>query len=856
MFRMLKKRSISFASTLILSLMVCTVIMLLLFFFLQRRDISNWYTEIAQKTLTQKSQYLSHRINMYLNEPQRAAELISDLVNASSGIDSPAVEQQLKHVLGHDFVSSDTISRIGLATADGKYVAYERDKATGAIFPIKTSSTVRDRLDIYRTASKDSDIVGHVEHYNIFSRHWFVKAMTQTRPFWTKNYYHMSTSNGQAMSWRMPLYGDSRAFKGVVFADINPTVISNYLTKSAPSSDSTLLLLDDQQQIISSSRPQYLASGDENQKGQHVKLRSIYAFPMLKALLQGENEQSTSSRIITHKGEDYFVIMHPVRDLSGQFNGSLVLIAPNLHPYTRYKTSHFMTLIMLSTLALFFMLLMIMLVRNFFYPLQRLVQKTRWLGKQSWETAEQGTLFTEIAVLEEELSKASGLITGMLNEQKQRIEKDKDTGILTREGFLNEPSLYDGRNLLVMIRVTNFRDMRSTLGHVYARRFIRFFAESLIQLAPAESIFCRYSEDLFIVTFPGHNEQKDLDTYWGLISSLFHDTPARQIQNDPEDASHVFTGQGGAVLETITTGNLADCMMNAGLALQQIRTGSNREYVLFTPEMRESELNNIRMFKALREDLLNDGFHLVLQPIVDLDNSDTFTEGECLIRWQSAELGFVPPDVFIGLAERTGTIIRLGRWIIEEACRELAAFIARGAPDDFKLHINISAVQLQQTDFSSHLLTCIQHNGLINSNICLEITESVLLQNSQKVIETLNYLRRLGLSVAIDDFGSGYSSLSYLHLLPFDCLKIDRDFVKGVLDDRKSEAIISSVIMLSQSFGVPLVAEGIETVEMGEKLESMGCVKAQGYYYSRPQLFSAWVPQNGVITVKANGSVL
>jgi EAL domain-containing protein (putative c-di-GMP-specific phosphodiesterase class I)/GGDEF domain-containing protein len=853
MFRMQKKRSVSFASTLILILMSCTILMIMLFFFLQRRDISHWYTEIAQKTLTQKSQFISHRIEMYLNEPQRAAEQMSDLVNASSGIDSPAIEQQLRHVLGHDYISGDTISRIGLATADGKYIAYERDKVTGAIFPIKTSLTDHDRLDIYRTASKDSDIVGHVDHYNIFSRHWFIKAMTQTRPFWTKNYYHMSTSNGQAMSWRLPLYGDNLAFKGVVFADINPGMISNYLAKSAPTSESTLLLLDNQQKIISSSRPQYLTADDAKQSGQHAKLHSIYAFPTLKALLQGVNEQSASSKIMPHKGNDYFVITQPVRDRSGQFAGSLVLITPNLHAYTLYKTSHLLTLITLSALALIFMLVMIMLVRNFFHPLQRLVQKTRWLGKQSWEPAEQGTLFTEIAVLEEELSKASGLINGMLNEQKQRIEKDKDTGLLTREGYLNEPSLYDGRNLMVMIRVTNFRDMRSTLGHAYSRRFIRFFAESLIQLAPAESIFCRYSEDLFIVTFPGHNEQKDLDTYWDLISSLFHDTPARQIQHNPEDASLVFTGQGGAVLEPITADNLVDCMMNAGLALQKIRSGSNREYVLFTPEMRESELNNIRMFQALREDLMNDGFHLVLQPIVNLDNIDTFVEGECLIRWQSAELGFVPPDVFIGLAERTGTIIPLGRWIIEEACRELAAFIARGAPKDFKLHINISAVQLQQTDFSSHLLTCIQHNGLINSNICLEITESVLLQNSQKVIETLNYLRRLGLSVAIDDFGSGYSSLSYLHLLPFDCLKIDRDFVKGVMDDDKSQAIISSVIMLSQSFGVPLVAEGIETVEMGEKLASMGCVKAQGYYYSRPQLFSAWVPQDGIITVKANG---
>lgn len=849
---MFKKHPISFASTLIAILMLCAIVMAMLFLALQVRETRSWFTEITEKTLTEKSQYVGHQIEIYLNKPRQAGILMSELVKASTDVDAPVIETELAQVFERYFSQKDSISRLGLATATGKYVAYERDIQTGQIFLVKTSTTEKDRLNIYHLNSENSHAICHVDNYNLFSRPWFIKAMTQDKPFWASNYYPMTTSNGATMSWRLPLYNDRDEFQGVLFSDINLATISHYLATSLPTAGSTVLLMDNQQQIVSASRPEYLSAHSVAVPGQEEQVQTLYSFPALTALLKKVNWQFQATQRISLEGSTHIVITRPVYDASGMLKWTLVMIAPDAHPLALFKTTHVLTLIILSTLALTFMLLLIMLVKYFFTPLHQLVQKTHLLGQRSWEPIARKTLFSEIVVLEQELSNASGLIGTMLNEQRQRLEKDSDTGMLTREGFINEPALFEQRNLMLMIRVTNFRDMRTTLGHQYARHFIRFFADNLRQIAPAESVFCRYAEDLFIVAFPGLNERKDLDTYWGLISSLFQDTPGRQAQHSEDSATHVFTGHAGAVLETITRQNVPDCMMNAGLALQQIRQDSNREFVLFEPEMRENELNNIRMFQALREDLLNDGFHLVLQPIVDLDDPQTFKEGECLVRWLSSELGFVPPDVFIGLAERTGTIIKLGRWIIEEACRELAAFIARGAPEDFKLHINISAVQLQQPDFSSHLLQCIQSNGLINGNICLEITESVLLQNSKRVIETLNYLRRLGLSVAIDDFGSGYSSLSYLHLLPFDCLKIDRDFVKGVLDDRKSEAIISSVIMLSRAFDVPLVAEGIETAEVGEKLQALGCVKAQGYYYSRPERFSAWSPQNGVITVESD----
>lgn len=842
-----KRYPVSFANMLIVVVSLCAALLIAVVFILQQQGMRSWYGQTTEKTLAEKSQYISHRIEMYLDKPHMAGVLLSHLDNVAGKIDSPAMEHELQHVLEEDFAGANSISRIGIASSGGKYIAFQRHPISGEVFMIKSSPVDNQNLIVYKGADENSGIASRVEDFHLDSRPWFIQAMESDKPFWTNSYYHMFANDGQVIGYRLPVRQSNHVFSGVIFADIYTSVLNNYLKKLEPTENSALLLVDGQRHIIASSKSKWLAKQNKQAQGGDAKLSSISMYPKLETLLQAVNLKGQTSQLAQLEGDNYYVLTHAVNDQTRRLGWSLVIITPETLPSGMLKHADARIFLSLAAMIIFFLLAFIFLVRHFSRPLNNLVQKARMLGRQPWEPAGEKRLYPEIAVLEEELDSASGVIFDMIADQKQRIEKDSATGLLTRAGLFNEPSLYENRNLMLMIRVTNFRDVRSTLGHTHSLKFIQFFAENLLQRCPDESIFCRYSEDLFIVVFPGHNEQKDLDTYWGMLSSLFQDTPDNRMQTDAEGRTYIFTGQAGAALAELNKETVADCMMNAGLALQQSRQGANGECVLFTPQMRELELNNICMHQALREDLQNDGFHLVMQPIVSLDNTTTFNEGECLVRWVSPSLGFVPPDKFIGLAERTGMITSLGRWIIEEACRQLAAFIARGAPEDFKLHINISPVQFQQSDFADHLLNCILRNGLMNRNICLEITESVLLQDSTKVIETLSYLRRLGLSVAIDDFGSGYSSLSYLHQLPFDCLKIDRGFVMGLMNDKKSEAVISSVIMLSQQFGVPLVAEGVETVEMGEKLQVMGCEKSQGYYYGRPQPFDVWMPLNGAV---------
>jgi EAL domain-containing protein (putative c-di-GMP-specific phosphodiesterase class I) len=271
--------------------------------------------------------------------------------------------------------------------------------------------------------------------------------------------------------------------------------------------------------------------------------------------------------------------------------------------------------------------------------------------------------------------------------------------------------------------------------------------------------------------------------------------------------------------------------------------------------MRESELYNINLYSDLRCALNGNEFYLVLQPIVSIETGDCI-EAECLIRWESPKQGFIPPDKFIPLAEKTGFILPLGKWIIEKACEELKILISRGVSESFKLHINISALQLVQPDFSIHLLDTVRKNGLRNENICIELTETVLLSEVKHTCEILNALRNYGISVAIDDFGSGFSSLSYLHMLPFDSIKIDRSFISSVLKDDNSEAVISAVVVLARGFNVPLVAEGIEDNAVRVRLIELGVEKAQGYYFCRPSRFEFFKCNDGKLDYSVETATL
>jgi len=230
----------------------------------------------------------------------------------------------------------------------------------------------------------------------------------------------------------------------------------------------------------------------------------------------------------------------------------------------------------------------------------------------------------------------------------------------------------------------------------------------------------------------------------------------------------------------------------------------------------------------------HDELTLVYQPIIDL-NSHKLVGFEALVRWNHPTRGLVYPAEFIPLAEETGLIIRIGEWILREACRELGVLQNRfPSQPPLRMSINISGKQFAQENLADLVAGIIQESGIVPNSLAIEITESMLMENLDVAVETLNRLRAMGVHIHIDDFGTGYSSLSYLHSLPIDALKIDRTFIHNLTAKGENAEIILSIMLLAKSMHFDVIAEGVELDHQLQQMKGMECRLGQGFLISQP----------------------
>jgi EAL domain-containing protein (putative c-di-GMP-specific phosphodiesterase class I) len=270
-------------------------------------------------------------------------------------------------------------------------------------------------------------------------------------------------------------------------------------------------------------------------------------------------------------------------------------------------------------------------------------------------------------------------------------------------------------------------------------------------------------------------------------------------------------------------------LRNAEAALKKAKTAGER-YLFYTEDMTARMVERLALENKLRAALENDEFVLHYQPKYEVDG-DTIAGLEALIRWQSPDLGLVPPLEFVPLLEETGLIIEVGAWALRRAAFDHRAWLEAkvAAP---RVAVNVSAIQLRQRDFVQRVAREIGA-GSVPAGIDLEITESVVMADIEASIEKLSALRRLGVGIAIDDFGTGYSSLFYLARLPAQALKIDRSFV-ATLGDPTTLKLVETIISLAHSLGLEVIAEGVETQEQANTLRRLRCDQLQGYLFSRP----------------------
>ncbi|MEO1295796.1 MAG: EAL domain-containing protein [Cyanobacteria bacterium J06636_16] len=429
----------------------------------------------------------------------------------------------------------------------------------------------------------------------------------------------------------------------------------------------------------------------------------------------------------------------------------------------------------------------------------------------------------------------------IIREKKLRYNATHDrlTGLPNRAYFLNRLSqsiqksqrVSDYQYAVLFIDLDAFKSINDSLGHDIGDKFLQHVVTHLKALISPLDCLARLGGDEFVVLLSGIEELSQAITICERIQAQLR-LPLKVKHHE------LFLGASiGLTLNESGHQNPEDILREADIAMYQAKRSGKRCYAVFNQVMQIQAKERLTLESDLHHALSRQELRLHYQPILSMANQ-TLVGFEALVRWNHPKRGLLYPEKFIQIAEETGLIHSIGRWIIQEACEQIQRW-QRQFPDvfkayDLKINVNISAVQLRHPDLVKHLRRVLEETQIPTKILKLELTESSILESFVQTKTTVQELQSLGVQLCIDDFGTGYSSLSRLHQIPINTLKIDRSFVKNIETTSGKEAIFRTIVLLAHNLGMDVVAEGIETPAQREMLLSIGCEYGQGYFWSKP----------------------
>ncbi|MEZ5525797.1 MAG: EAL domain-containing protein [Pseudomonadales bacterium] len=395
----------------------------------------------------------------------------------------------------------------------------------------------------------------------------------------------------------------------------------------------------------------------------------------------------------------------------------------------------------------------------------------------------------------------------------------------------------DAFGALLFIDLDNFKDLNDSLGHSVGDKLLLQVGQRLQHLCREEDTIARLGGDEFVVVIGN-------ETHHAKIAAVNASAVAKRIidtLSKPFELAgnrHHVSASIGVSLFSGEQQDVEIILKQADTAMYQAKASGRNHYCFFEMDMQQRADERLRIQGELRHAIASDQLRLFYQPQLDADGDCLSVEA--LIRWQHPQKGLVPPGDFIGIAEESTLILKLGSWVLYEACRQISGWNKQG----LKLHhvsVNVSPRQFQQHDFIEVVQSAIKQAGIPSSQLMLEITEGVIFENTEAAIAKMHALRNLGVSISMDDFGTGYSSLTYLKKLPLDQLKIDQSFVREIDVCDSDAVIVEAIISMAQQLGYEVIAEGVETKEQLAVLAGKGCTYYQGYYFSPPLAVSGFV---------------
>ena len=411
---------------------------------------------------------------------------------------------------------------------------------------------------------------------------------------------------------------------------------------------------------------------------------------------------------------------------------------------------------------------------------------------------------------------------------------DKLTGLPNRQLLLDRAghALSLGRlGAMLFIDLDNFKTINDTRGHDKGDILLQMVGDRLNAAVRSCDTVARFGGDEFIVLLEdlGATEDVVAKAAQQIAAKIIHAFSAPFVI---EGVDQYSTPSIGVTLFNGSCGTVDEVLKRADLAMYQAKAAGRNNVSFFDPAMQARVSERAALEADMRRALVNDEFVLYYQPLMNMDG--TMAGTEALVRWKHPQRGLVSPAEFIPVAEDSNLILPLGRWVMHEACRQLARWAGHKRTAKLTMAVNVSAQQFHRPDFVEQVLEVLAATGARADKLRLEMTESLLLMDVESTVEKMQRLRAAGITFALDDFGTGYSSLSYLHRLPLDQLKIDRSFIWAAVKEDSGAAIVRIIVALGKALNMSVVAEGVETLEQLNFVIGEGCQSYQGYLFSKP----------------------
>jgi diguanylate cyclase (GGDEF)-like protein len=481
--------------------------------------------------------------------------------------------------------------------------------------------------------------------------------------------------------------------------------------------------------------------------------------------------------------------------------------------------------------------------------MEKLMKNGEWNGE-----IEQNTKFAEKLMVEshwtlvyDEQGKAQSVFTINTNITERKAAADKIQNLAFYDPLTKLPNrtlLLDrlkhalnacARNqrygALLFIDLDNFKSLNDTLGHDIGDLLLVKIGERLKKCVRATDSVARFGGDEFVIMLENISESAaDAAFITKKITEKVLESLNQPLSLD--DYEYQSSASIGITLFSDHERNVSELLKHADLAMYQAKAMGRNTLRFFDPVMQLEVTSKVSLETDLRHSLSKHQLSLHYQPQVNQEG--VVIGAEALLRWQHPERGMVSPAMFIPIAEETRIILPIGLWVLKTACSKLVEWAANSETAQLSLAINVSVRQFRQADFVEQVFEILAHSGANPSLLKFELTESLFAENLEDVIEKMHKLKARGIAFSLDDFGTGYSSLSYLKRMPLDQLKIDRSFVRDILEDANDATIAFSIIGLTQSLGLEVIAEGVETETLRVFLYKSGGSLFQGYYFSKP----------------------